>query len=299
MARRVQILVQGVAQGMEFRPHVFSLARRRSLRGHALNNATGVLIDVEGETSAIEQFINEIKLGPPALAQIEPVERRDDPALANYLEFRIAGSESAGRNPVPISPYIATCADCLRELFDPRGRRYRYPFIYCGACGPRFTIVEDAPDDREKTTMREFAICGECRAEYENPLNRRFHTEPAACAACGPRLYLTDELGRELEAGDDAIGHARGLLLNGKILAIKGVGGFHLACDATRIEAVERLRRRKYHQDKPFALMAGSIEAIEEYCSVSAVERDLLLSTRRPVVLLTRKPDSILSNGSN
>src|SRR6266540_2779817 len=296
MATRVQILVRGVVQGVGFRPYIFSLARRRDLRGQVLNNATGVLIDVEGEKSAIEQFINEIEFNPPPLSQIESIERRDDLPLANYLEFRIVESEAAGRKFVPLSADIATCADCLRELFDPRDRRYRYPFINCVNCGPRFTIIEDTPYDRAKTTMREFTMCAACQAEYENPCDRRFHAEPTACAACGPQLYLTDENGRRLENGDDAISHARGLLLQGQILAIKGVGGFHLACDATNAEAVERLRRRKYREDKPFALMAGSIEMIEEYCSVSTFERDLLLSTQRPIALLARKPEPVLSD---
>src|SRR5499426_3028218 len=296
MAIRVQILVRGVVQGVGFRPYIFSLARRRDLRGQVLNNATGVLIDVEGEKSAIEQFINEIEFNPPPLSQIESIERRDNLPLADYLEFRIVESEAVGRKFVPLSADIATCDDCLRELFDPRNRRYRYPFINCVNCGPRFTIIEDVPYDRAKTTMREFTMCAACRAEYENPDDRRFHAEPAACPACGPRLYLTDEGGRKLENGDNAIAHARGLLLNGKILAIKGVGGFHLACDATNAGAIRRLRDRKYREDKPFALMAGSIEKIEEYCSVSAFERDLLLSTQRPIALLARKPEPVLSD---
>jgi hydrogenase maturation protein HypF len=294
MATRVQILVRGVVQGVGFRPYIFSLARRRDLRGQVLNNAAGVLIDVEGEKNDIEQFINEIEFNPPPLSQIESVERRDNLPLANYLEFRIVESDSAGRKFVPLSADIATCADCLRELFDPRDRRYRYPFINCVNCGPRFTIVEDVPYDRARTTMREFTMCAACRAEYENPCDRRFHAEPTACVVCGPRLYLTDENGRELEGGDDAIGYARGLLLQGQILAIKGVGGFHLACDAANAEAVERLRRRKYREYKPFALMAGSIEMIKDYCSVSTFERDLLLSTQRPIALLARKPESAL-----
>src|SRR5262245_46155978 len=298
MATRVQILVRGIVQGVGFRPYIFSLARRRALRGHVLNNDSGVLIDVEGETNAVEQFINEIKFNPPPLSQIESVERRDILSTASHSEFRIAESESAGRKSVPIAADIGVCADCLRELFDPRDRRFRYPFINCVNCGPRFTIIEDVPYDRAKTTMREFTMCAACRAEYENPDDRRFHAEPAACPACGPRLYLTDEGGRKLENGDNAIAHARGLLLNGKILAIKGVGGFHLACDATNAGAIRRLRDRKYREDKPFALMAGSIEMIEEHCSVSAFERDLLLSTRRPIVLLARKPDSVISNWS-
>jgi hydrogenase maturation protein HypF len=296
MATRVQILVRGVVQGVGFRPYIFSLARRRDLRGQVLNNATGVLIDVEGEKNAIEKFINEIESGPPPLSQIESVERRDNLPLANYLVFRIVESEAAGKKFVPLSADIATCADCLRELFDPLDRRYRYPFINCVNCGPRFTIVEDVPYDRAKTTMREFTMCAACQAEYENPYDRRFHAEPTACAVCGPQLYLTDENGSQLESGDGAISHARGLLLHGQILAIKGVGGFHLVCDATNAEAVERLRRRKYREEKPFALMAASIEMIEDYCSVSTFERDLLLSTQRPIALLARKPESALSD---
>ena len=175
MATRVQILVRGVVQGVGFRPYIFSLARRRDLRGQVFNNAAGVLIDVEGEKNDIEQFINEIEFNPPPLSQIESVERRDNLPLANYLEFRIVESESAGRKFVPLSADIATCADCLRELFDPRDRRYRYPFINCVNCGPRFTIVEDVPYDRARTTMREFTMCAACRAEYENPCDRRFH----------------------------------------------------------------------------------------------------------------------------
>src|SRR5262249_3259645 len=274
MSTRAQILVRGLVQGVGFRPYIFSLARRRALRGHVFNNASGVLIDVEGETSAVEQFIREIKFNPPPLSQIESVERRDILALANHSEFRIVESESAGRKSVPISADVGVCADCLRELFDPHDRRYRYPFINCVSCGPRFTIIEDMPYDRPKTTMREFTMCAACRSEYDNPDDRRFHAEPTGCAACGPRLFLTDERGRELKNGDNAIDCARGLLLIGKILAVKGVGGVHLACDATNAGAVRRLRRRKYREDKPFALMAGSIEKIEEYCSVSAFERD-------------------------
>jgi hydrogenase maturation protein HypF len=299
MATRVQILVRGVVQGVGFRPYIFSLARSRALRGRVLNNALGVLIDVEGETNAVEQFINEIKSHPPPLSQIESVERRDNLDLVNYPEFRIAESETVRRKHMPISPVsvdVATCADCLREMFDPRDRRYRYPFINCVNCGPRFTIIEGIPYDRANTTMREFTMCGDCQAEYENPLDRRFHAEPTACATCGPRLSLTDASGRELEFGDNVIGHARGLLLNGKILALKGVGGFHLACDATNVEAVENLRRRKYREYKPLALMAGSIEEIEKHCSVSTFERDLLLSTRRPIAPLARKLDSVHSN---
>ena len=298
MATRVQILVRGVVQGVGFRPYIFTLARRRALRGHVFNNASGVLIDVEGDTNAVEQFINEIEFNPPPLSQIESVERRDIFTLANHSDFRITESESVGRKSVPIAADMGVCADCLKELFDPKDRRFRYPFINCVNCGPRFTIIEDTPYDRAKTTMREFSMCAECRAEYENPDGRRFHAEPTACSTCGPQLYLTDQSGRELDNGSNAIEHARGLLFSGRILAIKGIGGFHLACDATNSEAVNELRRRKNRDDKPFAMMAGSIEMIEKYCVVSSFERDMLLSTRRPIALLDRKPNSAISDWS-
>src|SRR5499426_1443371 len=254
MAIRVQILVRGVVQGVGFRPYIFSLARRRDLRGQVLNNATGVLIDVEGEKSAIEQFINEIEFNPPPLSQIESIERRDNLPLADYLEFRIVESEAAGRKFVPLSADTATCADCLRELFDPRDRRFRYPFINCTNCGPRFTIVKDVPYDRPLTTMAGFQMCAECEREYHDPANRRFHAQPNACPACGPQLILKTS-GQAEAFGDEALVLAASLLKRGKILAIKGLGGYHLACSACDNEAVSRLRQRKQREDKPFALM--------------------------------------------
>jgi len=295
---RVQLLVRGLVQGVGFRPYIFSLAKRRALKGRVLNNTTGVLIDVEGEARAVEQFIEEITVNPPTLSLVESVERRDDLALAHYIDFHIVESELDGEKFVPLSPDIATCADCLREMLDPQNRRYRYPFINCINCGPRFTIIEGVPYDREQTTMRDFAMCIACRDEYENPLDRRFHAEPIACPRCGPQLVLADSQGHEIAldsiAGEDAINGACSLLLNGQIIAIKGIGGFHLACDALNAEAVERLRQRKYREDKPFALMANSLDVIKEYCFVSKVEEELLLSARRPIVLLEKRPDAII-----
>ncbi len=295
MDARVQILVRGIVQGVGFRPFVFSLAKRRSLRGQVLNNTTGVLIDVEGESNTIRQFINELESDPPPLSLIESIECSSSLDPANYLDFRIVESDSSGERFIPISADIATCADCLRELFDSRDRRYLYPFINCTNCGPRFTIIEGVPYDREKTTMRDFAMCAACRAEYENPSDRRFHAEPMACPACGPRFFLTDANGREVEI-DNAFEKARRLLRDGKIIAIKGIGGFHLACDALNNEAVERLRERKYREDKPFAMMAATVESIGEHCFVSGAEEEMLRSPRRPIVLLERKPDSLIPN---
>ncbi|HKP11511.1 MAG TPA: carbamoyltransferase HypF [Blastocatellia bacterium] len=297
MGARVQILVRGIVQGVGFRPFIFSQAQRRALKGRVLNNTAGVLIDVEGEISAIGQFIDEIRSSPPPLSVIESVERRDHLTPANYADFRIIESDAAGEKFVPISADIATCEECLKELFDPADRRYRYPFINCTNCGPRFTIIEDVPYDRDKTTMREFVMCAACRAEYENPLDRRFHAEPTACAVCGPRVFLADESGCEIAfeaGGEDAISRARALLMQGKVVAIKGVGGFHLACDAPNAEAVARLRQRKYREDKPFALMAASLDQIREHCFVSEAEAALLRSACRPVVLLERRPDSTI-----
>jgi hydrogenase maturation protein HypF len=291
---RAQILVRGIVQGVGFRPFVYSLALRSALRGQVLNNTTGVLIDVEGEDDAIEQFINELTLNPPPLSQIESIQRRDNLASANYQDFRIIESASEGLKLAAISADVATCADCLRELFDAQDRRHRYPFINCTACGPRFTIIEAVPYDRARTTMRDFEMCEECRAEYENPLNRRFHAEPTACARCGPRLKLTDASGSEvqLDAGEDITERVRRLLAAGKIVVVKGIGGFHLACDALNAEAVERLRRRKYREDKPFALMAESVEIVKRYCVVSEAEEALLNSVQRPVVLLEKRSDA-------
>ncbi len=296
MPTRTQILVKGIVQGVGFRPYIFSLARRRALKGQVLNNTTGVLIDVEGEDCTIEEFIKEIRTNAPPLSLIESVERNNNLDLAYYEDFRIVESASNGEKFTPISADIATCADCLSELFDAEDRRYRYPFINCTNCGPRFTIIEDIPYDRKLTTMRDFAMCAACRTEYENPLDRRFHAEPTACPECGPQLSLTDANGREVEldAGENITGRVRLLLSSGKIVVIKGIGGFHLACDALNREAVERLRQRKYREDKPFALMAKSVDVIQQYCYVSEAERFLLESERRPIVLLKKRAESII-----
>jgi hydrogenase maturation protein HypF len=295
MTKRTQILVHGIVQGVGFRPYIFSLASRRALRGKVFNDSTGVVIDVEGEPHAIERFIGDIWLDPPRLSRIESIECCGDLEPAGYGDFRIVESSRDGKRFVPISADIATCADCLRELFDPEDRRYRYPFINCTDCGPRFTIIEGIPYDRAQTTMREFPMCRACRAEYEDPFNRRFHAEPVACADCGPGLFLSEASGRPIDFGSgqtgEAIDRARQLLLDGAIVAIKGLGGFHLACDALNAEAVGRLRGRKYREDKPFALMAPSIEAASEFCYLSPEEEELLVSEPRPIVLLERRPD--------
>lgn len=300
MTKRIQILVRGIVQGVGFRPFIFSLANQNSLKGQVCNNTSGVLIDVEGDGAAIEQFINEIKKSPPRLSRVESIHRSSDLSLAHYNDFRIVESSAEGEESlVPVSPDVATCADCLRELFCPQDRRYRYPFINCTNCGPRFSIIEAIPYERRRTTMRDFPLCAACRAEYKNPLDRRFHAEPIACPACGPRLRLVDSKESEIVLDPmrriaDAITVTRQLLLDGKIVAVKGIGGFHLACDALNQEAVARLRQKKYREDKPFAMMAGSVEVIRKYCLVSGREEDLLMQESGPIILLKKRPALIL-----
>ncbi len=296
MSRRVQLRLQGVVQGVGFRPFVFRVAQRCAVRGQVLNNNGGVQIDVEGEPQAIEMFIADLTSNPPPLSSIEFLERVNDLTPLNYRDFRIVESSTTQEKHVSVAADIATCMDCLTELFDSSDRRYRFPFINCTNCGPRFTIVEAVPYDRTSTTMRDFEMCGDCRKEYENPIDRRFHAEPVACPRCGPTVYSADADGCEVNQGQDPVEYTRRLLAQGYIVAVKGIGGFHLACDALNQEAVTRLRGKKFREDKPFALMAGSIATIRTFCKVSAAEENLLLSPQRPIVLLTRLDRSSIPN---
>ncbi len=299
---RVQILVRGIVQGVGFRPFVFTLAKSHALTGRVLNNTGGVLIDVEGEEGDVEDFIHNITANPPPLSlvesieRIEPIERSDDFDSAHYTDFRIIESLSDGDHLTPIPADIATCADCLHELFDSHDRRHRYPFINCTNCGPRFTIIENIPYDRAQTTMREFVMCDECRREYRDPLDRRFHAEPNACAECGPHVEFRKlDNAKDFQFGDDAIRSALASIARGEIVAVKGVGGFHLACDATNDEALRSLRERKGRVDKPFAVMVRDVNQIYEFADASAAEIRLLENRARPIVLLKKKPASELS----
>ena len=295
MITRSQILVRGIVQGVGFRPFIYSHASRLALRGRVLNNTSGVLIEVEGYHTAIAQFITDITTNPPPLSTIESVECNHDLEPVQYSNFLIMESAREGEQFVSLSPDIGTCGDCLSELFDPDDRRYQYPFINCTNCGPRFTIIENTPYDREFTTMRDFEMCRVCRLEYEDPLNRRFHAEPTACSRCGPQLYLLNADGYDGGPEGDTIDRVRDLLLKGRIIALKGVGGFHLACDALNPEAVELLRKRKYREDKPFAMMAESVAVVREHCRVSNAEEQLLTSPSRPIVLLERREDCTIT----
>ena len=284
---RFRVDVSGIVQGVGFRPFIYSLAKKYSLKGFVLNNTLGVKIEVEGKQEKIKSFLSEMRTCAPPLAVIEKIKYEKLPP-AGYAAFEIKKSRKEKEQLVPISPDISTCHDCLRELFDPNDRRFRYPFINCTNCGPRFTIIQDIPYDRSRTTMKVFRMCPDCQLEYEDPSNRRFHAQPNACPVCGPQVNLFDAEGRKVQVADP-IKEAADLLKRRYVVAVKGLGGFHLACDATSGEAVATLRKRKYREDKPFALMAPDIEMIRKFCEVDEDEKNLLLSSRRPVVLLRKK----------
>jgi hydrogenase maturation protein HypF len=287
MDRRA-ITISGIVQGVGFRPLTYRLASRLGLQGWIRNCNGAVVIEVEGEPQVIDRFLAELTAQPPPLARIDEVRWAARP-LRGDLEFRIDPSEVDSASSIFISPDVATCDDCVAELFDPRDRRYRYPFLNCTNCGPRLTIITGAPYDRERTSMASFAMCPECRAEYEDPDDRRFHAQPTACPRCGPQLRLLDQGGRP-SADDDPLLGAVEALRSGRIGALKGLGGYHLACAAGDDRAVAELRRRKHRDEKPFALMVADLRAVRELCEVDPAEEALLVSPRRPIVLLRRKP---------
>ena len=283
------ISVRGIVQGVGFRPFVYALARKHALAGLVHNDADGVRIEVEGVPEELERFVRALEDESPSLAVIEAVEWRSLAARGDS-GFRIEESREGAHRHALVSPDVATCEDCLGELLDPDDRRYRYPFTNCTNCGPRFTITRQVPYDRATTTMSSFEMCAECQQEYEDPTNRRFHAQPNACPVCGPRVRLLDKFGHELQAKqEDPIRRAARMLRGRAIVAIKGLGGYHLACDPFDATAVRTLRGRKVRQDKPFALMARDLEQVRELCSVTPKEEALLISPQRPVVLLERR----------
>lgn len=294
MDRRA-IAICGIVQGVGFRPYVYGLATRLRLRGFIRNVSGGVLIEVEGDPHTLDHFLDELTAQPPPLARIDELSWSRRPARGDHA-FRIESSERDDDSPIFISPDVATCDDCLAELFDPTDRRYLYPFLNCTNCGPRLTIITGSPYDRERTSMASFAMCHRCRAEYDDPANRRFHAQPTACPACGPRLRLLDHSGQIVPRVDPLAG-AVGALLRGQIGAIKGLGGYHLGCLATEAAAVDVLRRRKHRDEKPFAVMVRDLAAARALCEVTPEEESLLLSPRRPIVLLRRRPSLALAEG--
>lgn len=277
--------ITGVVQGVGFRPHVYQLATQHELTGWVRNTSNGVEIRVDGEPEQLQTFVTRLQTELPPLASIDALTISDCPT-ETFTQFEIQHSEAIAGAVQPISPDIALCDNCRVELLDPNDRRYRYPFINCTNCGPRFTLIQDIPYDRPFTTMSTFDLCDACAEEYRNPLDRRFHAQPVACPDCGPHVWL--EINESQIDGNDALYEAIHLLKAGAILAIKGLGGFHLACDATQEATVATLRQRKQRPDKPFALMMRDMAQIEQYCQVSSAEADLLTSTSAPIVLLQR-----------
>jgi hydrogenase maturation protein HypF len=282
--QRASISVKGVVQGVGFRPFVYRLVIKHNLHGWVRNTSGKVEIEVEGGESEINSFLKELATQAPPMARIEYIQTVFSSPLG-YTDFRIQESLAQSNQYQLISSDIATCMDCQDEIFNPVDRRFRYPFTNCTNCGPRFTIIEDIPYDRPNTTMREFKMCPDCAREYSDPLNRRFHAQPNACPVCGPKLELVDANGKVMKYGD-IIKKAAELIKNGKILAIRGLGGFQLACDATNQTAVNLLRKRKHRPAKPFAVMAATIEDIIIHCRVSRTEAELLSSPQAPIVLL-------------
>jgi hydrogenase maturation protein HypF len=295
LLRCAHIHISGIVQGVGFRPFVYALAKRYGLKGWVQNTSAGVDIEVDGSSETLESFITALRLEAPPLSRIDSLES----ALCDtkgYTGFEIVHSQPVEAAFQPIPPDVCVCADCLRELFDPADRRYRYPFINCTNCGPRFTIIQDIPYDRPNTTMAVFPMCPECAAEYQYPLNRRFHAQPVACPTCGPQVWLERSgISEPVCRGETAIRQARAILQDGQVLAVKGLGGFHLACDATNPQAVETLRQRKLRVGKPFALMMPDLAAMEQHCLVSPAEAVLLESRQRPIVILERRTGSTVA----
>lgn len=284
---RIRVLVGGAVQGVGFRPFVHRRATALGLAGWVSNSAAGVTIEAEGEAHRVQALLAELRASPPANASIAAIE-------TCYIcpggdkGFAIRASDTEGALVAHVLPDLATCDECLREMFDPADRRYRYAFINCTQCGPRHSIIEAIPYDRARTSMRHFHMCPACQAEYDDPMDRRFHAEPNACAVCGPRLSLWDRSGQVLASGDDAVSAAADAVRAGHIVAAKGIGGFHLIADARDSVVVQRLRDRKRREDKPFAVMFANLTGVQECCRVSSEEAAVLTGPARPIALLRR-----------
>jgi len=291
---RLRLAVRGQVQGVGFRPYVYRLATHMHLVGHVSNTSAGALIEIQGPPADLDRFCDRLIRQLPPLAEIAEL-RRETLAPTADQTFTIRRSDHAGASEAHVTVDVGVCDDCLREMFDPADRRYRYPFINCTNCGPRYTIVKHIPYDRPNTTMSVFPMCESCRKEYNNPLDRRFHAQPIACPACGPKVWLVDCDGQPI-VSTDPIRDAAHMLRQGRILAIKGLGGFHLACLAGSDEAVALLRKRKHRDHKPFALMARDLARIEQVAEIPDDARKLLLSPARPIVLLPRRPQPLVSN---
>jgi len=289
--KRIKIHIHGAVQGVGFRPFIYRLAEQYNLNGWVRNNSHGVHIEVEGPSIKLKNFLCAIQNEAPPQARIQSLKHLYLDSQ-EYSEFKILESDKGQHTSAWIMPDVATCPDCLKEIFDPQNRRYLYAFTNCTNCGPRFTIIESMPYDRPNTSMKDFYMCPECQAEYGNQRDRRFHAQPNACPACGPQLEFCDKDGKPLSSRQDAMEQTAQAIVDGKIVAVKGLGGFHLMADATNSAAVQRLRDRKRRGEKPFALMFPNLASIESVCEVSDLEKRWLTSPEAPILLLWKKPDT-------
>ncbi len=286
-------MFSGIVQGVGFRPFIYRQAIQNKLGGFVRNRPDGVLVEVEGATWDIDSFLSGVRRDLPPLADITNISALDIETTHDKV-FRIIPSDARGDGDVHIAPDVAVCADCLKEFFNPLDRRYQYPFINCTNCGPRLTIIKSIPYDRINTSMSCFPLCPQCQSEYENPVDRRFHAEPNACPVCGPRIQILDQEGNPVDT-TDPIAAAVNKLKDGKVLAIKGLGGFHLCVDAANNEAVERLRSRKFREEKPLAIMISNLETVKLIGQLNSEEEKLLTSLQRPIVLIKKKITNIIS----
>ncbi len=289
------IFVAGIVQGVGFRPFVFALAEKHHLQGWVRNSSAGVDIEIQGTSQDITLFLDEFPQSLPPLARIDHIQITDGTPI-QQTDFQIIESQNIPGRFIPISPDIATCPNCISELLNPKDRRFRYPFINCTNCGPRFSIIQNIPYDRPNTTMHIFPMCQDCTDEYLDPNNRRFHAQPVACSECGPHVDFI--MHHEVTAtGDEAIGQARKLIMQGRILALKGLGGYQLVCDAHNPDAILAMRKKKNRDEKAFAVMAPSIPLIRQYCLINKYEEAILDSPQKPILILDQLPDNGLPNG--
>lgn len=288
MAHRIKISIKGAVQGVGFRPFIYKLANSLGIKGYVLNTPQGVIIEAEGDDKLLKDFTEKIKSEKPPISLIQKINIEDLP-LNHFRDFKIRKSDISGSPDVIVLPDFAACEECVNEIFDSGNRRYLYPFTNCTNCGPRFSIIESLPYDRSRTTMKKFDMCPKCKAEYENPDDRRFHAQPNACPVCGPHVELWNAGGKILDFYNDAILDTVKAIKDGKIIAVKGLGGFHIVADAGNEEVIKRLRRNKNREEKPFALMYPDLDSVLIDCEISETEKSLLMSAQSPIVLLKKK----------
>jgi len=290
---RFRLFIKGVVQGVGFRPFVYNLALALGIKGSVLNSGEGLVIEAEGEEQDIRNFLKELKENTPRLAKISDYQEIELPPCG-YRSFEILKSAPGNDKEALIPPDVATCPECAKEIFDPQDRHYQYPFTNCTNCGPRFTVINEVPYDRPKTSMAVFEMCDECAREYSDPVDRRFHAQPIACPKCGPRVEVVDRRGARIDGQKGWLERCWDILKEGKILALKGLGGFHLICNAKNSEAIKVLRRRKGRDAKPFAVMGRDLETVQKYCLTSQQEAELLCSPQAPIVILRKRASCML-----